>query len=55
MSIVTSVSKTRKVENAVWESHDYVSCQEQTSKHKAIKKQRDVNQEYHDDEVVPEY
>jgi hypothetical protein len=40
----------RKVENAVQESHDYVSCQEQTPKHKDYqKKQRDVNQEYHDD------
>ncbi len=37
----------RKVENAVWESHDYVSCQEQTSKHEDYqKKQRDVDQEY---------
>ncbi len=40
----------REVENAVQESHDYVSCQEQNTKTQRLsKKQRDVNQEYHDD------
>ncbi len=32
----------RKVENAVWESHDYVSCQEQTSKHKDYQKSKEM-------------
>ncbi len=41
----------REVENAVWESHDYVSCQGQTPKRKDYqKKQRDVDWEYCDDE-----
>jgi len=30
----------RKVENAVQESHDYVSCQEQTSKCKGYQKKK---------------
>jgi len=32
----------RKVENAVWESHDYVSCQEQTPKHKDYQKSKEM-------------
>jgi hypothetical protein len=33
----------RKVENAVQESHDYVSCQEQTSKHKDYQKSEEMS------------
>ena len=33
----------RKVENAVWESHDYVSCQEQTSKCKNYQKSEEMS------------
>jgi len=33
----------REVENAVWESHDYVSCQEQTSKHKGYWKSKEMS------------
>jgi len=33
----------RKVENAVQESHGYVSCQEQTSKHKDYQKSKEMS------------
>jgi len=33
----------RKVENAVQESHDYVGCQEQTSKHKDYQKSEEMS------------
>jgi len=33
----------REVENAVQESHDYVSCQEQTSKHKDYQKSKEMS------------
>jgi len=32
----------RKVENAVQRSHNYVSCQEQTSKHKGYQKSKEM-------------
>ena len=42
----------REVENAVQESHNYVSCQEQNTKtQRLLKKQRDVNWEYCDDKL----
>jgi len=33
----------RKVENAVQESHDYVSCQKQTPKHKNYQKSEEMS------------
>jgi len=35
----------REVENAVQESHDYVSCQEQTPKHKNYQKSKEMSTE----------
>jgi DNA-binding IscR family transcriptional regulator len=45
----------RKVENAVQESHDYVSCQEQTQNTKTIKKAKRCQSRISWQQVIQEY